>query len=242
MFTEKEVVKQPRVYSVPQHFDYTIKRQRRKTMALHVLADASVEVRVPKWVPGSAVIHFVESRIDWVVQQRTERLLKKQFQPVYSNGHQHYFLGQQYLLRVSKATRSRTVFIDGLFLVDVRDPQNSGQVQKSLEHWYRTQAQGYYEERLFACFESFPNWFQDKFVMPEITIRKMRRRWGSCSSTGQITLNLSLIRMPQDCIDYVVVHELCHLHAFHHGKAFYQLLGQVMPAWKEREALIEHIG
>ena len=77
--------------------------------------------------------------------------------------------------------------------------------------------------------------------MPDITIRKMRRRWGSCSSKGEVTLNLALIKMPLACIDYVVTHELCHLEAFHHGKPFYRLLAQVMPDWRERELLIEQL-
>jgi predicted metal-dependent hydrolase len=110
-----------------------------------------------------------------------------------------------------------------------------------MERWYRKKAIELYEERMFACFEQFPNWFQDKYVIPEITVRKMRRRWGSCSRAGEVTLNLALIKMPIRCLDYVIVHELCHLEAFHHGKAFYRLLALVMPSWKEQENLIEQL-
>jgi len=226
--------------TMPPFFNYRIKRQRRKSLALHVLADGSVEVRAPKWLSRSVIVSFVEDRVDWVLQQRQERLLKQQLQPVYSNGQGHYFLGQRYRLTVTQGAAGAG-FNAGVLTVTVRDPDNAQMVQKSLELWYRQQAYAVYEERLFACFESFPDWFQDRYAMPDFTVRKMRRRWGSCSSTGQVTLNLSLIKMPQDCIDYVVVHELCHLHAFHHGADFYQLLGAVMPSWKEREALIERI-
>ncbi|MFT5580092.1 MAG: putative metal-dependent hydrolase [Paraglaciecola psychrophila] len=229
-----------RVGSGAGFFDCQIKRQRRKTLALHVLADGSVEVRAPKWVSRRVIVDFVEGRVDWVLQQRSERLLKQQSLPVYRAGEAHYFLGQSYQLNVSRG-RAGVDLDGGVLQVSTADPDSAPQVQKSLERWYRQQAKTVYEERLFACFESFPDWFQDRYRMPVITVRKMRRRWGSCSSTGEVTLNMSLIKMPQACIDYVIVHELSHLHAFHHGAAFYQLLSEVMPSWKEREALIESL-
>jgi len=240
MTVEQGLAKSPTLHSVPPFFNYVIKRQRRKSLALHVLVDGSVEVRAPKWLSRTVIISFVEGRVDWVVQQRSERLLKLQSLPVYRDGQSHYFMGQRYRLTLSRGTAAAGLNA-GLLQVTARDPDNPQQVQKSLEKWYRQQAKAVYDERMFACFESFPDWFQDRYPMPPITVRKMRRRWGSCSSSGQVTLNLSLIKMPQECLDYVIVHELCHLHVFHHGAAFYQLLGAVMPSWKEREALVERL-
>lgn len=222
-------------------FEYQIKRQRRKTIALHVLADGTVEVRTPKWVPKYELTDFVEQRSEWVVERRREVLKALANQPTFSDGQYHKFLGDNFPLRVAMSGRSGVEFKDGVILVKVRDTDDPDQVSKALERWYREKAIEIYEERVFACFESFPEWFQDKYVIPEITVRKMRRRWGSCSRAGDVTLNLTLIKMPIDSIDYVIVHELCHLEAFHHGKAFYRLLALVMPSWKEREKLIEQL-
>lgn len=222
-------------------FDYVIKRQRRKTMALHVLDDASVEVRAPKWVAKKEIVKFVEQRIEWVVKQRRSRIKKLAEVPQFANGHRHYYLGERYPLTISMANRAGVSFLDDRFVIKVRDPDNAEQIQRALESWYRSQAKDYFEQRLFACFETFPDWFQDKYIMPEITVRKMRRRWGSCSSKGEVTLNLMLMKMPVACADYVITHELCHFEAFHHGAEFYQLLSAVMPDWKERELLIEEL-
>ncbi|MEE8059981.1 MAG: YgjP-like metallopeptidase domain-containing protein, partial [Pseudomonadales bacterium] len=148
----------------------------------------------------------------------------------------------RYPLHVSASGRVSVSFGDDGWRVEVRNVDNSEQIQKALEQWYRRQAVEYYEERMFVCFERFPNWFQDKYRVPNITIRKMRRCWGSCARNGGVTLNLSLIKMPVQCVDYVITHELCHVEAFHHGKAFYHLLASVMPTWREREALIEQLG
>jgi predicted metal-dependent hydrolase len=67
----------------------------------------------------------------------------------------------------------------------------------------------------------------------------MDKRWGSLSPNGQLTLNLSLIRAPKDCIEYVVIHELCHLIEHNHGPEFYKLLDQTMPDWMKRKHKLE---
>ena len=65
----------------------------------------------------------------------------------------------------------------------------------------------------------------------QIKLRRMRSRWGSCSHQRDITLNTVLMHMPPACIDYVLHHELCHLHEFNHSPAFYALQGRVCPDW-----------
>jgi predicted metal-dependent hydrolase len=72
------------------------------------------------------------------------------------------------------------------------------------------------------------------FTPDTFEIRHMAKRWGSCTPEGKILLNLKLIQVPKGLIDYVVMHELCHLKEHHHGAAFYNLLGRAMPDWQER--------
>ena len=224
-----------------QSFDYVIKRQRRKSIAVHVLADGAVEVRAPKWVPKYELVDLVEQRSDWIVRQRQQALLNNAAKPRFEHGQYHPYLGQSYPLWVESSGRASVKLVDAVLVVKVREPSDSAHIQKALEQWYRRQAVALFEERMFACFEAFPDWFQDKFRIPEITIRKMRRRWGSCSSQGDVTLNFWLMKMPVECVDYVIIHELCHLHAFHHGREFYSLLASILPDWREREVLIEQL-
>jgi len=72
----------------------------------------------------------------------------------------------------------------------------------------------------------------------QFRLRKMKRQWGNCNQRGMITINSQLIRYPLTCIDYVMVHELTHLKHLHHGRAFYQLLEQVMPDWRQHRLLL----
>lgn len=232
---------QHRRQSVTGDFDYVIKRQRRKSMALHVLPDATVEVRVPKWVPRYEIVNFVEQRSDWVLERRKQTMIKLAAQPDFRHGQYHSYLGQKYPLQVAQGGRASVTFSDNILSIKVRDPDSAGQIERALGQWYRKQATDIFEQRMLLCFNAFPQWFQQKFTKPDITVRKMRRRWGSCSRTGDVTLNVLLIKMPQECIDYVISHELCHLQAFHHGKAFYSLLATVMPDYRQLELQIEQL-
>lgn len=155
--------------SEPASFSYTLKRQRRKTIAVHVLADASVEVRAPKWLPKHEITAFLQPRAGWVQEQRQRLLLKQARTPDYADGQRHFYLGQRYELRVIRARKIHVQLAGGALQISVTDPTDNRKVQAALERWYRLQAAALFEERLFACFEVFPDWFQDKFTLPEIT-------------------------------------------------------------------------
>jgi predicted metal-dependent hydrolase len=108
-------------------------------------------------------------------------------------------------------------------------------VQKLLEAWYRAEAKRIFSSRMAAC---FPRLAHLQVAYPTLSVRRMKARWGSCSSTGNIILNLKLIHLPLECIDYVIVHELCHLKEHNHSKRYYRLLEQILPDWRERRAAL----
>ena len=121
----------------------------------------------------------------------------------------------------------------------MREYKDFTAVQKALLAFYRRQAQSLFEERMALCFNAFPQQGLSAKKQPTVTIRKMRRRWGSCSSRGDVTLNLLLMRMPVSCIDYVIIHELCHLWEFNHGVAFYRLMARALPDWRVHKEQLE---
>ncbi len=102
--------------------------------------------------------------------------------------------------------------------------------------WYREKAKITFSAIYENAWRNFPITGLSK---PSVNIRKLKTRWGSLSKAGTLTLNIDLIKVPKDCIEYVIVHELCHLMHHDHSSAFYGLLERVMPEWERRKRKLE---
>lgn len=218
-------------------FEFTVKRQKRKTMALHVLEDARVEVRVPKWLAKREIDKFVKERSRWVVQQREKRLQKMALTPGFTQGELQPYLGASYPLNIQKSSRNAIVFGEKNIIINSKEPDNTELTQSILREGYRAKAKLLFAQRLNYFFELMDL----TCSKPDLKVRVMKRRWGSCSSKGIVTLNLELMKYPQSCIDYVVVHELCHLLEMNHSPRFYRHLAKAMPDWRQREQLLEQL-
>ena len=104
-----------------------------------------------------------------------------------------------------------------------------------LKRWYRERAGLYFHGQLTALVERL-SWAP---VVPPFRLRFMKKRWGSCSAKGTLSLNTHMIKAPEECVEYVLLHELCHLRQHNHSKRFYALLELHMPDWRERKARLE---
>ena len=98
-------------------------------------------------------------------------------------------------------------------------------------------AQSIFNEVIQSSFEKFSRY---NIPFPTIQIRQMKKRWGSCTPTGKIILNPELIKAPKACIEYVIIHELCHLVHPNHNIAFLNLQEKIMPEWKKWKARLEY--
>ena len=115
--------------------------------------------------------------------------------------------------------------------VPQKQPKNRERVKTLLNEWYRTQARRIFQERLEIWLPRFERFDMGEF---DLVIRIMKSRWGSCTGRGKITLNLKLIHVPKHFIDYVIVHELCHLVEHNHSSAFYALMSRIMLDWEQQ--------
>ena len=97
-----------------------------------------------------------------------------------------------------------------------------------MNDWYRDQAQQVFSERLLLVCQRFPG----ILAAPELRLRKMRRRWGSCSRSGRVTLNTELVKLPLSMIDYVIAHELSHLREMNHSPRFWATVQSVFPEFQ----------
>lgn len=221
---------------------YVVRFRPRKDMAIHVHPDRRVTVDAPAGTTMDQVAARVARRSDWIAKQRRyfEKFLPLPPGPRYLSGETHRYLGRQYRLKVVTADDpSETVKLIGRFLrVHVRADGDGNRVQALLEGWYRERARDIFGRRLRACLDASKSL---DIATPVFQVRRMVRRWGSCTRSGMILLNLTLVKAPVTCIDYVVMHELCHLKEPNHGPAFYRLLARFMPDWQVRKERLESL-
>jgi len=211
---------------------YTVHFARRKTLAINVYPDQHVAVKAPNGCDLATVAAIVQKRGGWIVKQ--QRRFQHYALPAaapreYVSGESYRYLGRQYRLKVLDGSKSTLALgrTDMLVTVPKRDGQR---VQRLLERWYRAEAERVFQERLEHCVKRVAHL---GIAVPPLTIRRMKRRWGSCSRDGRIILNGRLIQAPVEYIDYVIVHELCHLKEHNHSKRYYALLDKAIPDWRD---------
>ena len=205
----------------------------RKDLAIHVHPDSSIVVDAPVGSDLPEVKRKIIKRAAWILRQQRlfQTYAPKIIPRQYVSGETHRYLGRQYRLKVSESETEAVKLSRGRFFIAVRDKTDTDRVGRLLEDWYRTRARVVFSVRLSAV---YPRVQYLGIPYPDLVIRKMRSRWGSCTASGRLLLNLRLMQVPKYLIDYVIVHELCHLKEHNHSKAFYALLDRALPNWRDR--------
>jgi len=220
--------------------DYHAKFTARKTLAISVHPNGEVEIVAPDGASKTVIEERLRRRASWVLQQQR---YFEQFQPRtpkrrYVGGETHLYLGRQYRLKIAEAGKYSVKLKGGYFLISTEGRATRDKVAVMMADWYLSHANAKLHERFAAVTQRYARVLA---VTPTLAIRPMRRRWGSYSSRGRITLNPDLVRAPVPCIDYVIVHELAHARHPNHGRAFFDLLGQMMPDWERRKGSLERM-
>ncbi len=217
---------------------FRLERRKRKTLAIEVHPDGSVRVKVPLRLPLTRILERVEERGAWIVKQqrRFAELPPPQPERGFVSGESYRYLGKQYRLEVLEAPSEGVRLYRGRLGVRVADPRDTPRVQALLRGWYRERAEGVFHERLERCRKHVAAFGIDH--SGGFRLRRMKKRWGSCSNDGRILLNTQLVGASKSCIDYVLVHELCHVVHHNHSKAFYDLLDACLPDWRERQTVL----
>ena len=220
-------------------FVYELRRSaQRRSLSIEVHADLRVVVRAPLRFPTRDIENFVAARALWVAAQleHFRSLPRLPLVPTYAEGATHYYLGLPHRLQLDPAARHGVERREDRLVIGGHAARDGLAARSALDHWYRARASEEFATILAACY-LHPR-FQ-RYPCPALQIRAMRTRWGSLGARRGMSLNLVLIRAPRECIEFVVMHELCHLRYHGHGKGFYTLLDGVCPDWRARKRLLE---
>jgi predicted metal-dependent hydrolase len=213
---------------------YELTFESTRDLVITVHPDLRVTVRAPDSKPLVQIERRLLAKRAWIARQlrELEAFQPAPAQPRFISGETHRYLGRQYRLKVSYGPRSVRCF-GGRLIVVVPHPKARGEVERTLHAWYAARARVVFAERITAV-RSRVHRLSD--LDPVVRVSRMQRRWGSCGPNGTITLNTELVRAPKRCIDYVIIHELCHLVVPTHSSRFYALLSECLPEWKETRA------
>ena len=212
--------------NLPYH---VVRSKRRKTAQISVKAE-KIEVRIPEWVSDQWVEKWVSERAGWIQRKWNDvNLSSQEYRIEIQPGTLIPYLGKNHRLSWQEGKRSGVCIVEERILVTVSNRSTKPEeerVKSALEGWFKKQAETVLKERL--------EYWQSEMSLNYTSFKTKgyRRRWGSCSSRGEISFNWKLIFASLELVDYVVVHEIAHLQHLNHSKDFWSLVGRYCPQWK----------
>lgn len=225
---------------------YTLIRKKVKNINLRVRADGTVSVSAGQHIPQEHIEHFLSKKMEYIEKNLglfQEQDFWNRSQKQYISGESIRILGKDIRLKVvGCATKhEQSVFSDGVYLyVNCIDTKNRQSKESLVEQFLANERGKEFKEIGDSVFQKLRKYGA---TMPEIRVAEMKSRWGSClSKKGIITLNTLLLEVPRPCIEYVILHEMCHLIHPNHSPDFYNFLTMFMPDWKEQKRILESFG
>jgi predicted metal-dependent hydrolase len=215
-------------------------RKNIRSLRLTVYApDGKVRVAAPLRMPASTIEEFVTARRAWIQKHQAKFAARERPVPLaYLSGETLLYQGQSYLLQVNEVQGRPRVVIRNDQYLDLYAPEGSTKEQREsiMNAWYRARL----KEQLPALLSK---WEPVVGVQANTWgVKQMKTRWGTCNiQAKRIWLNLELIKRPLPCLEYVVVHELVHLHERYHNARFWGFMDQFMPEWRTYKAELSQV-
>ena len=202
-----------------------------RKVAIHVHPNGRVQVDAPPQTSLADIKQAVSKRGRWLcnhiecIKEQRAWVLPRE----YVSGECHFYLGRRYVLKVRmiRDQQPNVKLVRGLLQVTT-DNTRPDSVKNVLWGWYKGHARNQFDRRLKAILQE-TSWVREK---PALKLHTMKKQWGSCSPKGVLSLNPHLVKAPSQCINYVLLHELCHLKFHNHSRNFYRLLKKQMPEWE----------
>lgn len=220
---------------------YTLERKNVKNLNLRIHTDGSVCVSANMHLTADHVDAFVISKGSFIQNAQRKFREAEQYQPQpkqYVSGETFYIQGHGLRLQVIPSAKE-SIDADGVYIrLCTNAPDDFQRKERLMRRYLHQQCMSVFSQALEQLYPPFEKY---GVARPTLRIRSMETRWGSCLvKKGIITLNTRLLEAPQNCIEYVVIHELCHFIHPNHSKNFYGFLTMLMPDWKKRKKALEN--
>ncbi len=219
--------------------DFDIEYRNRRTMAIRIMPPDKILICSPMGVSEDIIRERVRSKGRWILKKliQLRDIGPETRDRIINDGQSFLFLGKDYPLTILKngRKRPRVFFNDDRFYLELHELDNV-KMRKAMEKWYRKKADRIIDDRVSIYIEKIGIKPQD------VKAKEQKRRWGSCTSKGKLYFNWRIIMAPPAIVDYVVVHEMCHLAYLNHSKNFWQKVESVFPDYKKRRKWLKDNG
>jgi len=224
--------------------EYNLMKSKRKTISISVDPKGNVIVKAPLRLSDEKVLELVKQKASWIGQKLLliEEAVGQIQDKEYVNGEIFNYLGKEYVLQliIDVTKKKLNVYIsDDKLVVTVSTNEsiiNEDILKIAITKWYKQMAKLVIAERV-TYYESL---FTEK--RGPIIVKEQKKRWGSCSQDGTLRFNWRIIMAPEYIIDYIVVHEMCHLRYMNHANKFWNLVEHILPDYKVRKEWLKKNG
>ena len=212
---------------------YTLKRSSRKTISIAIEKNGCVKVASPYGVSEYYLNRLLQQKARWILKKLEDvqtKWIETRKKKVFEDGQYFYYLGKQYELKIisDNQIKKPDVTITGEnIVIEIPYDPDEAKIGDVLKLWYINQFKLLVRQKIE---------YYSKIIgvhPQKIAVREQKTRWGSCSTKGNINLNWKLIMAPPEIVDYVIVHELCHMRAMNHSKEFWKLVESYCPGYKK---------
>ncbi|MET9974840.1 M48 family metallopeptidase [Streptomyces microflavus] len=207
----------------------------RKSVRLTVERDARITATVPAGIDVALLVSAVKDRRRWIYDKLDERTDEAAIRPVkeFVTGEGFNYLGRSYRLKLVDDARVPVRLVRGRFMM-CRDALD--RAEDELIAWYRGRGRAWLPARAEP-------WAQRmRAPVQDIVVRRLGYRWGSCNRVGGVNIHWAVMQLPPNLVDYVLVHELAHLHRKDHSKEFWSVVARAMPNYEVRRAELDKLG
>lgn len=220
-----------------KQIDFDLQYSNRKSLGITVTPELNVLVKAPTDTSLEKIKEKLRKKAPWIIRQQSFFLSFHPKTPArkFKGGETHLYLGRQYRLKITSA-KEETVKLKGKFIEVTTS--NSSRVKQLVNDWYIENARTKFPIIAQPLIDKFK---RHKVEPSSIVLRDMPTRWGSCTPKGKIILNPELIKAPKGCIEYVIVHELCHLIHHDHTQRFMDLQTKEMKDWEKWKTKLEKL-
>jgi predicted metal-dependent hydrolase len=219
---------------------FDVEYKNRKTMEIAVEPPNIITVTAPMGTSDGTIVEKVRGKANWIIEKMYS-YKHMNYQPLnreFVNGESFMYLGRNYSLQIMldlRIKRPEVKLFRGKFIVTAKD-KNEEVIKKAMEAWYRDRSKVIIEQRI-KYYQRFFN------IIPSgVKIKEQKKRWGSCTSKNELLFNWRCVMAKSNALDYIVVHEMCHMYHKDHSKEFWNLLDSIMPDYEVRKEWLKNYG